>query len=272
MRSVRQLLVYLMFLTLAAAPLAAQGMPTTQPGRLAIFVENIKVGMDEEHEKNETGWPAVLSRTGSTSYYLALTARTGPNQAWYITPYDSYAAEAKQMKWVEGVAGLGNELGRLWRADAQYLESTESFDAIARPDLSYGEFPDLALARHFEITTLRIRLGHEQSFEAAAKVYMANFKRANPNGSYRMYQVLHGMPGSNYLIFSSVNDFADFDRILAADNAMFASVSPKDMAILQKTTAEDFQNVFSNQFSVSAAMSYVAPETKAKDPAFWNKR
>jgi len=261
-----------MLLAVTGGSAVAQGMPTTQPARVSIFVERVKVGMDDDHEINEAGWPAAYGKAGSTSYYLALSSMTGPAEVWYVTPYDSYAAEGTQMKWEDGIAGLGAELSRLWRADAQFLESSEQFEAVARPDLSHGAFPDLALVRFFEITTLRIRLGHEQAFEAAAKVYMENFKRVSPNGSYRMYQVTHGMPGANYVVFSTVNDFAEYDRMMADNNAMFTSMNAKDMAILQKATADDFQNVISNRYRVSPGMSYVAPDTKAKDPAFWNKR
>jgi hypothetical protein len=33
--------------------------------------------------------------------------------------------------------------------------------------------------------------------------------------------------------------------------------------------ANDVQMVITNRYRVSPSMSYVAPETKAKDPSFW---
>jgi hypothetical protein len=87
--------------------------------------------------------------------------------------------------------------------------------------------------------------------------------------SYRIYQVTAGMPGANYLIFSSVTDYADFDKGMAADEAIFGSISPKDMATFQQTMQNDVQSVITNRFRVSPGMSYVSAETKAKAPDFW---
>ncbi len=271
MRMVQRLFLALLLLAIPGGSLLAQGMPIKQPNRLMIFVESLKPGTDTDHAVNESGWPAAYARANSPYYYLALSSMTGPSEVWFVSPYDSYAAEAKQMKTEGDDAALNAEFDRLARADAQYLSDTQSFEAIARPDLSYGQFPDLGLARFFGVTLLRIRMGHGDAFEAAAKVYMTNFKRANPSGSYRMYQVINGMPGVNYLVFSTVNDYAALDAAMAADNAMFQGMNPKDMAMLQKSMTDDFQNIISNRYRLSPSMSYVSAETKAKDPAFWNK-
>jgi hypothetical protein len=203
---------------------------------------------------------------------LALSSMTGPSEVWFMSSYDSYASEAQLMKTANADEALQAEIERLWRLDAQFIDSGVQIEAVARPDLTIGAFPDLGLARFFNITTIRVRIGHEQSFEAAARVYMNNARRGNPGTSYRVYQVVNGMPGINYLVLSSVNNYADLDKVTADEMSMMQSASPKDMAILQKSSSDDIQNIISNRFRVSPGMSYVAAETKAKDPAFWNKR
>jgi hypothetical protein len=260
-----------LFLAAIGEPLLAQGMPTAQPNRVLIFAEHVKVGMADDHAAHEAGWPAAFARANTADYYLALQSMTGPSVVWYLSPYESYAAEAKVMKATDGDATLSAELSRLSRADAQYLDSAETFEAIGRPDLSHGAFPDLGLVRFYAIATFRIRLGHEQAFEAASKVYIANFKRAVPGGNVRAYQVINGMPGANYLFFTTFTDYAQQDKAMADGAAMWEGVSPKDMAILQKTMKDDILNIVSNRFQVSAGMSYVSADAKAMDPAFWNK-
>jgi hypothetical protein len=247
----------------------AQGMPTTQPGMLTVIVEEIKVGMDADHAANESGWPAAFAKVSSPYYYIAIEALTGEREIWFISPYASFAAEAESMKQTESNPALSAELARLWRADGQYLNATRAFHAVARPDLSFGEFPDLAMVRFYEVTAMRVRLGHEQAFENAAKVYREQARRAAPGMSYRVYQVTAGLPGSNYLIFSTVNEYAGFDRMMAESNAMWQKVAPKDMATLQQTMSNDVQSAITNRYRVSPTMSYVSPETKAKDPTFW---
>ncbi len=272
MRTFTRLFVPLFVLLVGAGSALAQGMPTTQPGRLMIFVEELKVGMDRDHAANEAGWPAAFAKANSPYYYLAFASMTGPGQVWFVQPFQSYAAEAQSMKMVADDPALSAELERLWRADGEYLESAYTIEAIARPDLSYGEFPDLAMVRFYNITTFRIRPGHEQGWEAAAGVYRENFGRAMPDAGYHVYQVVNGMAGSNYLIFGAVNDFAEFDKMMADGNAMWAGMSEEDMAVIQKSITDDVQFYMSNRYQIDAGMSYVSEETKAKDPAFWNKR
>lgn len=271
MRFLTRLIAPALALAATSGTALAQGMPTSQPGILTVFVESIKPGMDAEHEANESGWPAAFEKVGSTYYYMALSSMTGSSEVWFLSPYASFAAEGESMKENESNPALSAELARLWRADGPYLSGTRSFQAIARPDLSYGAFPDLSQVRFYDITTMRVRLGHEQAWEAAAKVYKEQVERAAPGMSYRMYQVSAGMSGSVYLIFSSVEDYAGFDKMMADGNAMWQGMAPEDMAKLEQTMTNDIQNVITNRYRVSPTMSFVGAETKAKAPDFWRR-
>lgn len=264
-RSVLPVLV----LAATSGTVVAQGMPETQPGILTIFIEEVKVGMNADHEANEAGWPAAFAEANSPYYYLAMEAMTGPNEVWYVSPYESYAAEGESMKMTESNEELGKELSRLWRADAQYLNDARQIQAVARPDLSYGDFPDLGRARFWDITMMRIRLGHEEAWQNAARIYKEVVAQGAPDMSYRIYQVTAGMPGGYYLIFSSVNDYAEFDDMMAQGNAMWEGISAENMQTLQQFMATDVQMVMTNRFSLNPNMSYVAEETKAVDPDFW---
>jgi hypothetical protein len=262
----------IMLLAVAAplpAPAHAQGLPTTQPGVLTIFIEELKVGMDADHEANEAGWPAAFAKAGSPHHYLALEAMTGAPEVWFVSPYASWSQEAESMKLEQSNPTLAAELKRLWKQDGQYLASTRTVQAVGRPDLSYGAFPDMALQRFYEITTFRIRPGHDQAFEAAVKVYANIVKASAPAMSFRMYQVTGGMPGGTYLAFGSVDGYARFDAQMADGQKMWEKVSPQDMATLQKTMSEDVMSTMTNRYSVSPTMSYVPADARSRDPAFW---
>lgn len=260
----------LMFLIAVPVTAAAQGMPTSQPGVLSIAIEEIKVGMDADHEAVEVGWPAAFAKAKSPYYYLALESMTGTgSEVWFVAPYASWTAEDASMKLAETDAALGAELKRLRKADGPFLNGYRSIQAIARPDLGAGQFPDLAMVRFYEISTFRIRPGHEQAFEAAAKVYANITKTAAPSMSYRVYQVTSGMPGGTYLIFGSTGSYAEFDKQMADGQKMWEKVSAADMATLQKTMKEDVLSTMTNRYRVSPTMSYVSPEAKAKATAFW---
>jgi hypothetical protein len=260
-------------LSVSSASVAlSQGMPTSQPNLLTIVREDVKTGHNAMHAAHEAGWPAAYAKAKSTDYYLAMVSMTGPNEAWYVGPYASHAAYEESMKRETGDKALSAELDRLARVDADHINSVRRYHAVARTDLSYGAFPDMALARYWEITTFRVRPGHEEGFAAAAKAYAAAAKRATPNASWRTYQVVAGMPGPTFLVFSSVQSFAEFDRGMQENEALGKAFTPEELAALEKFATAGMINAETHRFRLDPTQSYVDAATKAKDAAFWSPR
>ena len=83
----------LMFLISGTGVALAQTLPTAQPSMLNIVREEVKVGRAADHAKIEAGWPAAYEKAKSPNYYLAMVSMTGPAEAWYITPFESHAAQ-----------------------------------------------------------------------------------------------------------------------------------------------------------------------------------
>ena len=258
MRKFAPPVLFLVLFAGSAGNALAQGMPTSQPGILTIFFEEVKVGMEADHEANEAGWPAAHAKANSPYYYMALESMTGSSPVWYLSPYESFSAEGESMKQVASDPALSAELDRLWRADGQYLDAARNIQAIARPELSHGEFPDLAMVRFYDITMVRIRLGHQAGWENAARLYMEQARRAAPQMSYRIYQVITGMPDGYFLIFSAVEDYADFDSLMAKGMAMGENVSPEVMATMEHFMVNDAKSFITHRFRVSPTMSYVS--------------
>lgn len=77
------------------------------------------------------------------------------------------------------------------------------------------------------------------------------------------------MPGGTYIVFSSVEEYGDFDDVMAADDAIFAGMTGDEQAVFERFTTEAQQSVLTNRFRLDAGMSYVDAATKAADPAFW---
>jgi len=265
----------LLALTIAGAGSAAaqaQDLPTTQPTLITIYRETVKPGRTEEHARLEAGWPAAYGRANSTDYYLGMASITGVPEAWFISPWASHAAQGESMKRDDANPTLSAELARLSRADADLLDGIRVIQAAARPDLSSGRYPDLARQRFWEISIFRVRPGHEQSFADAAKAYGAASQRAGSTTGYRVYEVIAGMVGPTYLIFSSVENFGDFDRMLADGMKTMQGFTPDEMTVLQKFSREGMLSGESNRFRLDPRMSYVSAATRATDPAFWNPR
>jgi hypothetical protein len=246
-----------------------QGLPVTQPSLVTIIREDVKPGRAGDHARIESGWPAAFGRVNSPDYYLAMVSLTGTPQAWYIIPATSNAAYGEQMKRYDKDPTTSAELERLARADAEVLEGMRTIQAMARPDLSMGAFPDLSTQRFWEISIVRVRLGHEDEFDAGAKAYGSAAQRAAPNAQFRIYQVSAGMPTPTYIIFSSVANYGDFDQMTADGMKTMQSATAAEQAALQKFSTDAALSWETNRFRLDPRQSYVARETRASDPAFW---
>jgi len=263
------LLVVVAFAGVSSA--LAQSLPTSQPNYLQIYREEVKVGRLAEHEKVEAGWPAAYERAKSPHTYIALTSMTGTGEAWFVAPFESHEAMADSLK-REDEPTLATALGRLQRADADHINSVRSIWAMARKDLSYGAYPEIAKQRFFEITIFRVRPGHERGFQTAAKAYGAAAKRGAPETSYRVYEVVAGMPGPTYLIFSSVTSFGAFDKMTSDGEATMKAATDEERATLEKFMAEGVVNTETIRFRLNPVMSYVPPEVRAQDTSFWGPK
>jgi hypothetical protein len=252
-----------------AAVAQAQGLPTSQPSLVTIVREEVKVGRAAEHARIEAGWPAAYERAKSPDYYLAMVSMTGPSEAWYISPYASHAAIGESMKREGADAALTAELARLARADAEVLNGLRTIQAVARPDLSMGAFPDLARQRFWEITTFRVRPGHRAEFDAAAKAYISAAQRSAPGTTFRTYEVIAGMLTPTFIVFSSVESYALFDQMMANGAQTMQGATADERAVLQKFSTDGMINEETNRFRLDPKQSYVSRETRATDPAFW---
>jgi hypothetical protein len=253
----------------SAATALAQGIPTTQPKFLHIAREQVKMGRAADHAKWEAGWPAAYEKSKSPFYYFAYVSVTGPAEVWYVTPLASQAAFGEMTARDDADPALRVELDRLSRGDAEFVSELTHLQAVAHPELSHGTFPDVAMMRFWEITTFRVKPGHNRDFEAAAKAFASASARSAPHASWRTYEVVAGAPDGTYLVFSSVASFADFDRAFNEGEATSKDMTFDERTTLIKFSTEATINTVTNRYRLDPAQSYVNAETRQKDPAFW---
>jgi hypothetical protein len=253
------------------SPLLAQttGLPTSQPGMLVIYQEDVKVGHRADHEKTEVGWPAAFERAKFPDYYIALVSMTGPNVAWFVQPTESNAAIGESLKREFGDPTLRAELERLSRADAEHLTGQRTIHAVARKDLSYGAYPDTTRERFWEITTFRVRPGHSMAFAEAVKAYGAAVKRAGLTISYRTYEVVAGEPSPTYLVFVSAPALGAFDATMQHEEAMWKAATTEERGVLDKAMKESVLMTVTQRFALNGPMSHVPREVRDQDSDFW---
>jgi hypothetical protein len=254
------------------ASFAADDLPTTQPKVLSIIREKVKMGQNAAHARNEQGWPAALEKAKHPYYYLALTSISGPNEAWYIIPYASNAQMGDEFKRADDNPVLSAELDRLSADDAQYVSETSTIHANARPDLSYGDFPDLVQMRFYEITMYSVRPGRERDFEAVANAYIAATKRAGIKTGFRTYEVAAGLPTPTFLVFSSTKDLGELDKGMDEFKKTMGAATDAEKETMSKGMRDAVEKELTNRFRVDPQQSYISKETRNKAPDFWLKK
>ena len=230
--------------------------------------EEVKAGRGADHAKHEAGWPAAFEKAKSPDYYLALTSMTGPSEAWYLIPTESHATIAETMKREDKDPVLSAELARLAARDAEFINAVRVVQAVARPDLSIGQFPDLTKVRFYQVTTYTVRQGPTDKFDALSKAYGNARKRVAPDSSYRVYSVIAGLPSPTYLVFSTVEDYAKFDQTMADHAATLGAATAEEKAEFDKY-GDIIVRTETNRFRLDPVQSYVSKETRAQDPEFW---
>ena len=247
-----------------------QALPTSQPKFMTVVREKVKTGRAAEHARHEAGWPAALERGKSTQAYVALSSMTGPSEVWYITPFESHAALDEATKREEADTALSAEVERLGKADAEFLTDLQVLQAAARPDLSYGAFPDISKVRFYEITEFHVKPGHESGFATVAKAYAAAAAKTAPKASWRTYEVMAGAPSGTFFILSSFESFGELDRAMAEGMSMVNSFSAEDSITAQKFAAEGYVSApETNRYRLDPVQSYVSRAVREKDTAFW---
>lgn len=265
------LIVNCLLVALHLAPARAAedgGLPRKQPSYLTIIREEVKTGRAAAHARHEAGWPAALEKSKSKDYYLALTSMTGPSEAWYLIPSESFTQMGAAMKRDEADPVLSAEIDRLSLADAEFVSKVTSLLTVARPDLGMGEFPDLAKARFFMVSLYRTHPGKDMLFVEIAKAYIQARKRVAPNSSARVYQVIAGAPGPLFVVMTSFEAYGDLDKDMADSMATFKDATQAEQAAFAKW-GDAVVHEESQIFRVDPVQSYVPKEVRGRDPAFW---
>lgn len=254
--------------------LAQEPAPMGPPKILQIYREEVKPGKVAAHEKVEAGWPRAFAAAKWPTHYLGMVSLTGPNEAWFVTGFDSLAAWEKDQRDAQKNVALQTNLDRLSAQDGELLSGLRSLTAAYRSDLSYrAEGVTIGTMRYFYVTTYRIRPGHENDFIEATKLVRAAHEKANVPEHWAVFEVMSGMPGPTYLIFQPLKSLAEVDGFPQTHGQAFRDAigdeGRKKLADLA-SAATISREV--NILAFNPKMSYVSKETASADPEFWTPK
>jgi hypothetical protein len=255
-----------LLLALVSFPAVAQ--TDAPPPVLLIQRELVKPGKGPAHNEWESGWPRAFAQANWPHNYLAMTALSGNNEAWFLLGYPSFSAMEKEMGAMDANATLTNEMKRLGAGESDYLETTSSIIAQYMPTLSHGGPINLAKMRYFEVLRFTMKPGHDQDFIRGVTLYGEGSTKAKLDNHWATYQVVSGLAAGSYLLFIPMSSISMFDTRVAEDNAVMTALGAADRAAFGRVYTDGVASSQSQIFAFNPKMSYVSKAMKDADP-FW---
>ena len=263
-----------LLVSLFAFPLLAAESPgpTGPPKVLQIYREEVKTGKGAVHLKVEKGFVAASARANWPTHYIAMTAITGPSEAWFLTGFPSFAAWEKDRDDTAKNKAFSAELDTLFEKDGELLTNMRSLVAVLREDLSAGGPVDIAKMRYFRLVTFRVRPGHESDFQDAVKIVRSAYEKAKIDLPWAIYHIAGGMPGPTFMLFLPMKSMSEIDTAFTRAGAIREAEGPENEKALAKMASDGYATVESNIFAFNPAMSYPSKEFVARDPEFWTPK
>jgi hypothetical protein len=268
----------LVFLASVCSPSLAQTpQPMGPPPVLLIVREDIKASKMPAHSKHSASFAQIFAKLQTPSHRIALVPVAGSeNEVVYITGAGSFADLEKMQqdtdKKMSGASGaIKTELDRLAREAPDLHSAMRDMLAVYRPELSYNAGVNIAQMRYFAITTVRVRPGQEDVYADYVK-NLANAARDKAKAELHIaaFQVIAGSPGTTYLFFRPMKSLAEYDLKIGPRVREAMSDGQKQKA--DKMTSESVMVSETSVYAFEPSMSYVAKETAAQDPGFWNPK
>lgn len=271
------LFALVLLVSVCSPALAQTPQPMAPPPVLLIVREDIKASKMPAHSKHSASFAQIFAKLETASHRIALVPVAGSeNEVVYITGAGSFADLEKMQqdtdKKMSGANGaIKTELDRLAREAPDLHSAMRDLLAVYRPELSYNPGVNIAQMRYFAITTVRVRPGQEDQYAEYVR-NLTNVARDKAKAELHIaaFQVIAGSPTTTYMFFRPMKSLAEYDLRIGPRVREAMSDDQKKKA--DKMTSESIMVSETSVYAFEPSMSYVAKETAAQDPGFWNPK
>jgi hypothetical protein len=249
-----------------------QAPPAGPPKLVRVFREEVAVGKAQAHADFEAKYVEAFRSVGWPVNYLALQSFTGPQEAWFLEGYDSWAALGKAEADMEKQPALEANLRELGEKDAAFLSKMSSFVLKFREDLSYrAGSVNLAKMRFMAVTIVRVKPGMSEVAEEAIKMLAAGYEKAGVTDfHWALYQGVSGLSGPTYIAMRPLGSLVEMEGSFS--EALKKAEGEEALKKRVQHVRESYSSSESRLFSFSPKMSYVRKEFIDEDPAFWTPK
>jgi hypothetical protein len=255
----------------SATVLRAQDQNSPIPKVLLIDREMVKFGKDSGHAKNEGAFARAAAAAKSPDHYLAVTTMSGPNEAWFLVGFDSYAEWQKSNEY-DSQPKVQTLLDPLEEKDADYVSDSDQVVATYNEKWSYKPDMNMAEMRYFEIETIRLRPGHDKDWDDLVALYLTTAAKASIDEHDIFFEAHYGAPNGTIYIFTPRKSLAELDAAMGTGKAFDDALGPggqkKWAELIEAAVASDSTTLV----RFSPGMSYPPEEWVKSDPSFWKPK
>jgi hypothetical protein len=281
----RAVVPFLGILLFVAADTPAQDAAAGPPPVLSFTLEEIKPGNMAAHDKSVAGYFALFDKAQAGSRRIGLAPASGDtNHVLYLEAHASFAEmEAKDRKLEDALASnpaWTAEMERLTNQGGPLHSTQRTALAVYREDLSYRphKMEEVAKARYFQVTTLRVKVGRTPDYVAYVQQLNAAREKAKIADVHTaVYQVVTGAPVATFYTLSTNRSLAEWDefgKAMAARNKATDEALGGDAVVRARSQMAEqiYTTISSTLYSVNRALSRPTTEFAAMDPGFWSPK
>jgi hypothetical protein len=256
-----------------AAPLRAQDQTMAGPPKVLVVVrETVKLGKDAGHEKNEGAYAQAMAAAKSPAHFLAATSISGPDMAWFLNGYASFADAEKSHEFYESHAALKAQIDKLQQQDADYISDATTMIAVYNDKWSYRPNESLVDKPFIEVETIELRPGHGKEWEDLINLFLETAPKANMTQSDVFYEVRYGARTDTVLIFVPRKSVSDLDEIMGTDKAFEEALGESGRKRWSDLVQACVANDWTDLLVFNPAMSYPPDDFIKGDPDFWKPK
>jgi hypothetical protein len=243
--------------------------PTPPAPIIQRWREMVKVGRGDAHAANEKGWSAAYAKAKAPYFSLAMTAMTGPNDAWFLSAWPSFKALDDANAAMEKDKELQTAISGFALKDAEDVSDAVGSIWALRQDLSYRDTVAWSQMHAYEMITVRARPGHNDDIKKIAEKIRATHIAAHTSAHWAMYQGMMGVPDGTFLVIVPHKTVGDLDVGMKEDESFGKALGDVGGKELDKLSNDGVISTQTDLFAVSAKMSYVPEDWRASDADFW---
>jgi hypothetical protein len=243
------------------------------PKMLLLVHQEIQFGKAGERRKLEISSARAYDRLKVPVSWIDLESLTGPPQALFFDPVDSYQELDNDFALFGQLFTAHPELAHFQEQIESLLVNEATEIAVRRDDLGYRpQSIDLSKARFMRVLEVRVHPGFESEFVEDFKLLADAYEKINADTPWVVYQVNAGSPSIGFLVFVPMNALKQNDDLLNWRKNIRDAEGDDVVTRREQIAREAYERTESNLFAISPEMSHVSSDFADGDPGFWSAK